>query len=361
MRYGKATVFVASLTPFFACRSPTDAPLTLVHPEIEALRFEIWGYPDPTRGVLEVSATPADYAFRLTPGEAVPVRIETGAGETEWLALRPTWCGNVEYHCYRLGLSLDPELDLDRLVADLTTVQARLLFRSVSRRIGSAMVLAGDVREAAERARSFHGVQAAYLSDPFFQAVDVAPFLASISRPMAVDTGAPIPGDGLLQLKSGDVLAVSYEQPDGTVLRSERTLPVQDTSWGAKRVGAPLAWYYFSNWGQYSNITILDSGVDEDHLTGGDGDGPENVCPGDCLYVSDYFTSCYDDQPHGAHVAGIIASRNNAYGMVEIAYAPGRVASVKVCGPTAGGFGTCWLGLLAFGLRSSGRRSGGNP
>jgi hypothetical protein len=129
---------------------------------------------------------------------------------------------------------------------------------------------------------------------------------------------------------------VNYVAPI-EVLELAQGPPVQDTSWGAKRVGAPLAWYYFSNWGQYSNITILDTGVDEDHLTAGDGDGPESVYPGDCLYVSGYFTSCYDDQPHGAHVAGIIASRNNAYGMVGIAYAPGRVASVKVCGPTAGG------------------------
>lgn len=137
---------------------------------------------------------------------------------------------------------------------------------------------------------------------------------------------------------------VNYLEPVA-VLKIAHSWPAQDTSWGARKVRAPAAWAF--NLGQYSWITILDTGVDSDHLVGEGGDGPAKMSVSDCLYTArSEITSCYDDHGHGSHVAGIAASRNNQYGWIGVAYYPQGVASVKVCDA----LGRCWDDSVAGGL-----------
>lgn len=84
-------------------------------------------------------------------------------------------------------------------------------------------------------------------------------------------------------------------------------------------------------------MTIIDSGLDSMHLWSGTGDGPAANYV-DCLYVSTAASSCYDQQTsslargHGAHVAGIIAGKDNASGNIGIASSPNLFASINVCG-----------------------------
>jgi subtilisin family serine protease len=119
--------------------------------------------------------------------------------------------------------------------------------------------------------------------------------------------------------------------------------PPQDTSWGAVKVRANQVWNslgWQSNRGEHASVTMLDTGLDSIHLWAWAGDGPANVGL-DCLYVQGAGTSCYDDYPppargHGAHVGGIIAARNNPYGVIGIAHDPVRFASIKVCYPSDG-------------------------
>jgi subtilisin family serine protease len=98
-------------------------------------------------------------------------------------------------------------------------------------------------------------------------------------------------------------------------------------------------------------VTILDGGVDSVHRWSIVGDGPENLFL-DCYWIDGSGSSCYDDrQPvaqrgHGAHVAGIIAARDNNYGYIGIANNPGRLAAIKVCNSA----GQCLPDWVADGL-----------
>jgi subtilisin family serine protease len=108
---------------------------------------------------------------------------------------------------------------------------------------------------------------------------------------------------------------------------------VQDTSWGVKKIHAPVVWAsgYI---GYGANITILDSGIDYQHLVAG-GDGPARLNLTDCLYTpepSEGIDACWDEYYHGSHVAGIIAMESNSEGLIGAAYFPSAVASIRVCG-----------------------------
>lgn len=114
----------------------------------------------------------------------------------------------------------------------------------------------------------------------------------------------------------------------------------QDTSWGVKKVRAHLVWGSIggqSTRGEMANVTILDTGLDYDHLWGGTGDGPASTY-GDCYWtVTPTITSCYDNltndaiRGHGPHVAGVVAGADNEYGFIGIANNPARLSSVRVC------------------------------
>lgn len=95
--------------------------------------------------------------------------------------------------------------------------------------------------------------------------------------------------------------------------------PPQDTTWGIKHVWAYEVWggaYGLPVRGEYVNVTIIDTGLDSLHRVSSTGDGPANSS--DCLWVAGTGSnSCYDDRNlvnfrgHGAHMAGIIAARDN--------------------------------------------------
>jgi subtilisin len=113
--------------------------------------------------------------------------------------------------------------------------------------------------------------------------------------------------------------------------------PPQDTAWGAFQVNAHWVWDklgWQSNRGELASITILDIGLDSLHVWERDGDGPAKLAA--CVFAPDTGPSCYDyrwfngDTGHGAHVAGIVAARNNAYGFLGIAHNPAWLAFVKI-------------------------------
>lgn len=112
--------------------------------------------------------------------------------------------------------------------------------------------------------------------------------------------------------------------------------PPQDTGWGVKRVLAPQVWTGVGgNPPTHGDpdvmVVILDSGMDETHRTSANGDLPTGVC----LYVAAAGPNCYDDQVHsglrghGAHVAGIVAAKNNTIGVIGMS--PGvTLVSIKI-------------------------------
>jgi hypothetical protein len=121
--------------------------------------------------------------------------------------------------------------------------------------------------------------------------------------------------------------------------------PGQDTTWAIHQVRAPDAWAI--NKGGNASITMIDSGVDQDHFQ--TGDGPARLSIGDCFYHghpgSFSPTSCWDETPHGAGMAGFIAARDNEEGVIGIAHvdspdpaAAKPFASIRVCDAV----GWCW-------------------
>src|SRR5690606_16361360 len=127
---------------------------------------------------------------------------------------------------------------------------------------------------------------------------------------------------------------VNYVAPPVAIPLQSISAPVfqQDTSWGVHKVHVPEVWGY--NTGHNASITMLDSGVDQDHLF--TGDGPARLNLSGCWYITPHFDDCWDDIPHGTHVAGIMAAHNDSEGVIGIAHYGGLFglpfASVKVCG-----------------------------
>jgi hypothetical protein len=136
---------------------------------------------------------------------------------------------------------------------------------------------------------------------------------------------------------------VDYVEPSfpGKVLQAN---PPQDTTWGIKKIRAHTVWSGIgdqSNRGYGAYITILDSGLDSIHRWSPVGDGPANVGVR-CYFVAGTGNNCYG-RGHGAHVAGIIAAGNNAYGYIGIAHEPWAFASIKVCFETGKNCAPEWI------------------
>jgi subtilisin family serine protease len=153
---------------------------------------------------------------------------------------------------------------------------------------------------------------------------------------------------------------VSFIEPVGTGRLLAATQ--QDTSWGIRKTQVDRAWLQGYH-GQGVFVTILDSGMDDFHAFNPAGDGPANLPVFDCIWVNASWAggNCFSGGFfHGAHVAGIIAAENNAYGVIGAAYAPAATASIKVCNPANG---RCLANDLVAGLdwTASAANSGRRP
>jgi len=133
--------------------------------------------------------------------------------------------------------------------------------------------------------------------------------------------------------------------------RSPGRVQAQDTSWGVKKIQAQFVWtgggWFPPTRGEGVAITILDTGLDEMHLTSGD--GPAGVGAEGCLYVlAAGGSSCFDPQTnlynrgHGARVAGIIAARDNDLGYIGIANNVSQFESIRACN-SAGWCDPAWV------------------
>ena len=98
--------------------------------------------------------------------------------------------------------------------------------------------------------------------------------------------------------------SVKYVEEDIIVKQS-----VQRESYGIQLTHIPSAWN--SNFtGKGVKVAVIDSGIaihQDLKIAGG-------------VSTVDYTTSYHDDQGHGTHVAGIIAARNNGFGVKGVAY-----------------------------------------
>ena len=49
--------------------------------------------------------------------------------------------------------------------------------------------------------------------------------MSDLLIPMPVDTGGPIPGDGIVQVRSRDTVTIAYRQPGRLQLVASRVVP----------------------------------------------------------------------------------------------------------------------------------------
>lgn len=98
-------------------------------------------------------------------------------------------------------------------------------------------------------------------------------------------------------------VSISRQEPEGQ----------PEIPWGVKRVNASAVWP--SATGKGVKVAIIDTGVDYTHP-----DLKENFAGGyNAIIPSTSTIDAMDDNGHGTHVAGTIAARRNAHGVVGVA------------------------------------------
>lgn len=211
-----------------------------------------------------------------------------------------------------------PELTDDELVAEVALAEGRVMigFRPPGApRTRETGVVPGMTRVAAIAARALVEARGGEITLSFRHssavAANIPPALAPELRRLPV---------------------VDYVEASFPGYLSQAT-PPQDTTWGVKKIRAHTVWSDLggqSNRGHAAFVTILDSGLDSIHRWNFNGDGPQNLGIR-CYYIQSVTgPNCYGEG-HGAHIAGIIAARNNAYGVIGIAHEPFATESIKVC------------------------------
>jgi minor extracellular protease Epr len=104
--------------------------------------------------------------------------------------------------------------------------------------------------------------------------------------------------------------------------------PPQQITWGIARVKAPEAWN--NSTGKNVKIAVLDSGISNSH--------PDLTVSGGINLVGKSKNNKWnDDNGHGTHVAGIIATRNNTIGVVGVA-PDAQLYAVKVLDAYGSGY-----------------------
>lgn len=193
-------------------------------------------------GLIYVTAVPADAAFRLKPSQRVPIEITVSSGDRERAGLYRQFCPFTDrgehFDCFRFDIYMccgpPPELDVTvtTLADRVAAIGGRFDLVSATGWLGGVTLFSpDDVVKHARDAASWPGVEFTELSwmIPASLATgdggswpSLAPFLAV---PVPVDTGRAIPGDGIVQVRSGDTVVATYHQPSGAVLQASVVVP----------------------------------------------------------------------------------------------------------------------------------------
>jgi hypothetical protein len=178
-----------------------------------------------------VDGYPADTAFRLKSNQRLPVEITTTSGDRETAGLRRYLCPPRErgphFSCFDFLIVMQAGFDVRSVAGQLAAVGGRFNLVSSSGTMAGVVLFSPDdlVRHARD-ARSWLGVAYTELSFPF--CAEWAPGCLSLSQlaaPVPVDSGAAVPGDGIVQVRSGDTVVVAYRQPGGQLLDARRAVP----------------------------------------------------------------------------------------------------------------------------------------
>lgn len=206
-------------------------PDRLVTPQLQ----EIWIPPYfMDAGIMYVEGYPADTMFRLESGQRVPVEITVSSGDSEATGLYRRLCPPRErgpgYDCFEFELHMRDGYFAQDLADHVAEMGGRFFtFWDGGRYAAVELFSPDDLVGRARRARSLNGVES---TDLVWDqgSIDGEPlshrFRSLLRVPLPVDIGAAVPGDGIVQVRRGDTVAVVYRQPSGGgVLRARETVP----------------------------------------------------------------------------------------------------------------------------------------
>ncbi len=108
----------------------------------------------------------------------------------------------------------------------------------------------------------------------------------------------------------------------------QANVSAQPVPWGVARIGAPTAWSLSRGTGV--KVAVIDTGVARSHP-----DINDNLAG--CLNFIQSWKTCEDDNGHGTHVSGIIATEDNTFGVVGVA-PQARLYAYKVLNRRGSGY-----------------------
>jgi hypothetical protein len=233
MRHAAGGAVVLVLVAGAACSDPTG-PVQHVSPWLRTF----WLDYSTLRhgGFLTIEAVPQNPEFRLGANQRVPVEVTVSSGDRETVELYRMTCPDRErgwkYNCFRFLVWMHEGHVAHDLEEHVAAIGGRMWVMGSSGRLAAIVVFEpGVVLRHAMDARSWPGVQLVETSLPVCNhAVEHGPHscppnISLLSRPLPVDTGAAVPGDGIVQVRSGDVIVVSHRQPSGAMLRDSIGVP----------------------------------------------------------------------------------------------------------------------------------------
>ncbi len=217
-----AVLLVTACTDLFG-------PSRTVRPVMRTLAIT---YLSATSGIMQIVASPADTSFRLGSGQSVPIEITTSSGDREASALYPQYCPvpmrGWRYTCFEFDFGTRSDVSWQSVNGYVAGIGGRIRTWLSSLHIGYVVLF--DLDDQVSRARSalsWPGVTFVELTPTPFCAEDVGNCIdwSTLTRPVYVEAGTPHPGDGTLQVQSGDTVTVVYRQPGGGTVQALSVVP----------------------------------------------------------------------------------------------------------------------------------------
>jgi hypothetical protein len=179
--------------------------------------------------VFGISASPLDTSFRLSEKHRLEVQIEVSSGDREVAVLHRLYCPQRErgygYLCSQFTIYMKEGHRVADIADRIASIGGRYHGRALAGEIAFVTMPFPDVAETARRATRWPGVAVAQVS---VSACHPDAYLCGHRShlrklvPMTLDD--PIPGDGIVQVRRGDVVTVTYQQPGGGTIESSVTV-----------------------------------------------------------------------------------------------------------------------------------------
>jgi hypothetical protein len=181
-------------------------------------------------GILNIMGFPADRAFRLGPRDRVPVEVSVTSGDAEAVGLYRTFCPprrrTEGYDCFRFSIVMLDGYHARDLADRVAALGGRFILVSATGWLGVVTLFdPHDLVRRARSARAWPGVKFTALGY-WFCPLDMPDCLSDsdLELPVPVDSGAAVPGDGIVQVRSGDTVTVRYRQPGGGTIEARRAV-----------------------------------------------------------------------------------------------------------------------------------------